>query len=100
MPLRDVLCDQDHRSEVLVPATAETFICPECGGSAKRVYGGYQAASVHAKADDMRGMFRRFNEASQELEHRGYGGPSPWSYSKHRAKSIDNAGENTTRRQW
>lgn len=96
MPLYDVECPAGHRREVLWPAGTESDACPEDGQATRRVYG-YRAAIAVGPDPDTRGMFRRFMEASQELDHGGYDGPSLWRAGKQRAAAMIEAGENPVR---
>lgn len=98
MPLYIFGCSQGHRSERLVPAGTERSACVECGEDSPRVYG--YSMGITQPEVDTRGMFRRFQEASQEMEHRGHQGPSLWHVAKQRAKAIERANENPYRRVW
>lgn len=91
MPLYLYGCGDGHRSEALRPVGTESIPCPECGAPTRRVYG-YSLALTQPEPDT-RGMFRRFSEASQELEHRGYRGPNLWQRAKRRAEAMVEAGE-------
>ncbi len=92
MPLYDFRCSNGHVNEALRPPGQQTIACPLCHELASRIYS--RPAAVGHQEWDTRGMFRRFSEASQELEHQGYAGPSPWRAAKDLARRMEAAGEN------
>ena len=92
MPLFDYRCENNHRQERLVPAGLETTACVECGAPAVKVYG-YKIVQISPDVDT-RGMFRRYVEASEEMEYRDYNGPSLWKASKNLVRESNRVGEN------
>ena len=91
-------CQQGHRTERLVPLGTERAACETCGESCGRVYQ-YSMAITQPEVDT-RGMFRRFDEASQELAHKGIDTSGAWHASKALAAAHLKAGEHPARRQW
>jgi hypothetical protein len=99
VPLYVFGCSQGHRTEQIVPLGTETSACALCDEQGcGRVYQ-YSMAITQPEAD-VRGMFRRFQEASSEMEHRGETSPHLWQAAKQRAQAEARAGENPIRRPW
>lgn len=96
MPIYRYECPAEHRSEELVPVDTASIACPECGLATHRIYG--YSMAITQPEPDTRGMFRRYQEASSELERRSPELPSLWQPSKARAQAIQAAGESAVRR--
>lgn len=101
MPLYDFLCQRSHVTESIQPMDRSVIVCPVCLSPANR-----QAANRVTMAMpevDKRGMFRRFQEASQEIDHaaarqeqstgQAIQTPNYWGAAKERAKRMIAAGE-------
>lgn len=101
MPLFDFGCPQGHTTEAIRPAECRAILCPACGGPAERAPA--HRIAITAPSVDTRGMYRRFREASAEMEHgaerheRDTGQPAPdlglWSAAKQQANAMVAAGE-------
>jgi putative FmdB family regulatory protein len=102
MPLYDVRCEQGHQHEVLRHWTeADAVACPDCGGPAQRTYN-YRVA-IGQPATDTRGLFRRFTEASSEIDYaattaeqntgQALQTPNIWRHAKAKAAAMVAAGE-------
>lgn len=68
MPLYEYTCPTGHKLELVRPMGVETEQCP-CGQISVR--GHVHRIVAHSPEVDLRGMYRRFNEASSELAHGG-----------------------------
>lgn len=105
MPLYVYECPNHGRFEDLSPVALDALVCGDCDERMPRVYG-YSMAITQPEVD-VRGMFRRFTEATAETDHaatrieRSTGQPveSPrlWQAAKARAQAIMAAGENPYR---
>ena len=92
MPLVDYRCGIGHTTErVIFGAKPPSMPCPTCGRRAPRQWG---AVHIVAPEVDSRNMFRRFSEASAEIEHMGLPGPDLWRASKNLARAASRVGEN------
>lgn len=67
MPLFDYTCPRGHVHELVRPLGTEGVPCPTCGQAATRSH--VHRFDVRGPTVDTRGMFRRFNEATHELDH-------------------------------
>lgn len=91
MPLIDYRCDKGHVTErVIFGPRPGSIACP-CGALAWRQWG---RVHVIPPEVDSRNMFRRFREATAEMEHRGERGPDLWTAAKTLAQSASRVGEN------
>lgn len=109
MPIYIYGCSQGHRSERIVPVGTATMACTTCDEQdCGRVYS-YTVAITRPEADT-RGMFRRYQEASAEMNHTAerieantgspVSPPNVWKTARARAQAMTAAGENTARRTW
>lgn len=84
MPLYSYRCPEGHETEMVRPMGTETATCP-CGKTAKRGHV-HRVIAIGAEAD-IRGMYRRFTEATAE-------GASPnYNMAKAKAAAIAARGE-------
>lgn len=105
MPIYDFACDGGHLTEAIRPMACEVIAC-RCGRDARRT-GVNPGIGVVGPTTDTRGMFRRYQEASAEMEDRaqrferetGQAAPDNglWRAAKQRAAAIERAGENPLR---
>ena len=103
MPIFDFCCDGGHTSERLISAEIRTVVCG-CGRVASR-NGVNRGIGIVGPTTDTRGMFRRFQEATADIDHaatrieaqtgRAVETPDFWGAAKARAAAITRAGENT-----
>lgn len=108
MPIYVFGCSQGHRSEVIRPVGTTENACPHCGEVCGRVYG-YSMALTQPETDT-RNLFRRFQEASSEIDYRAgqvesrtgqdVQNPNLWRAAKARAAAMTRAGENEARKTW
>lgn len=66
MPLYDYRCSEGHVSEALASMDCTTIACRVCATPAVRL-GAYRVAVTQPEVD-VRGKFRRFREATAELD--------------------------------
>jgi putative FmdB family regulatory protein len=102
MPLYDFRCPIGHWSELVRTIDTESVCCPECGEPAIRQHGAHRVSHQEPEADT-RGMFRRYREATQEMDHayskveastgQPVQAPDLWGIAKQRAKAMIAAGE-------
>lgn len=80
--------------------SCDAIDCPECGSLAGRIIS--RGASITHKDADMRGMFRRFQEASHEIDHAAtqreaqgetVSVPNNWAIAKEFSKAVERHGE-------
>lgn len=105
MPLYDYRDGLGHVTEAIRPSDVHEIPCPRCGEPAERIAANRVAMGFPTV--DSRGMFRRFTEASAEMEHAassyeqrtGQAAPDDglWQAAKQRAAAIERAGENPLR---
>lgn len=100
MPLYDYRCVRGHVTESIQSVTCSVLACAVCQSPANR-----QAANrvaITAPEVDTRGMFRRFQDATHDLDHRAsqreaqgetVTTPNFWKLAKQRAQAIESAGE-------
>ena len=67
MPLFDYRCPDGHTHELVRHRGVEEIPCPTCGKAAVRSH--VHRFDVRGPTVDTRGMFRRYQEASAELNH-------------------------------
>lgn len=101
MPLYDYRCDRGHVTEAIQPMDRGFIWCPWCDSPADRVAA--NRVAITAPEVDTRGMFRRFTEASAELDHaatrveqstgQAVKTPNYWLAAKQRAQARIAAGE-------
>ncbi len=101
MPLYDYVCPFGHRTELIRPQTIMAVICPTCRTAATR--GTVHRFAVTSPEADTRGMFRRYQEATHEIDYHagqieasvGHAIPTPnyWAAAKARGKEMVKAGE-------
>jgi hypothetical protein len=95
MAMHDYRCRNGHVDErLLIPAPA-FMDCRFCGETAERIAA--NRVAVTQPEADLRGMYRRFTEASAEMEHRGESSSGLWQSAKRRAQAQIRAGENPVR---
>lgn len=102
MPLYDFRDADGHVTEALRPYGTMLIRC-RCGLPADRVEVN-RGIGIVGPTTDTRGMFRRFQEASAEMDHAatrmeeqtGQPAETPnlWQVAKHRAVAMSTAGEN------
>ncbi len=92
MPLYVFECSEHGRVERLCPAGQAKAVCAHCALLMPRVYG--YSVAITQPEPDTRGMFRRFTEASAELDHKGVDGSSLWKQAQRTAGAMIAAGEN------
>lgn len=89
MPLYDFLCPERHVTEAIRPPDAREVACSCCDLTATRQFS--SRVAIVGPTTDMRGMFRRYQEAASELP------PSTtsalWGTAKSRARAMTVAGE-------
>lgn len=110
MPLYVYGCSQGHRTEWIRPVGTSDADCGTCEERhCPRVYQ-YSVAITQPEVDT-RGLFRRFQEASSEMDYAAgrveaatgqqVESPRLWQHAKARAAAMSRAGENpVARRQW
>ena len=88
MPLYDFRCSESHTTEAIRPSEVRRIACPLCDLVADRQFS--SRVGIVGPTTDMRGMFRRYQEASAEM-----GGPpsQTWSAAKAQANAMTAAGE-------
>ena len=101
MPLYEYSCG-DHTVERVRPIGMEYIQCPECGYPAQRAH--VYHTEIVGPTVDTRGMFRRYSEASSEIDYKAsvveyntgaeVRTPNLWAAAKGRAAAITRAGEN------
>ena len=100
MPLYDYICKDGHAAERLRSAACYEVMC-DCGHVAVR--SAVNPVAIGQPLVDTRSMFRRFTEASQEIDHaataheqntgQAVQTPNLWKSSLKRAKQMVAAGE-------
>lgn len=95
MPLYIFECPEHGRDERLCKVGTIKSSCKHCTYLMPRVYQ-YAVALGHAEPDT-RGMFRRFQEASADLDAKGVNTPGLWDATKRRAQAMAAAGESPYR---
>ncbi len=103
MPLFDFECSCGIAQEAIRPSGTESVDCP-CGRPARRVIA--RRFGIVGPTTDLRGMFRRFQESTAEIDHtyskaeanleRPLEAPKLWAASKQRADAMTAAGEAPT----
>lgn len=101
MPLYDFRCPGGHTTEALRPLGTATTACA-CGAVAERT-GVNPGIGIVGPTTDTRGMYRRFREASAEIDYaaarhtqqtgRPATVPNLWQAAKHEARARVAAGE-------
>jgi hypothetical protein len=101
MPLYDFRDGLGHTTEAIRSSGVYEILCDQCGATATRV----AANRVSFKAPDIdsRGMFRRFTEATAEIDHAAskveadtgqpVQTPNLWGAARQRAAAIERVGE-------
>lgn len=101
MPLYEYRCSDGHIHEALRSMDVSETPCA-CGRVALRV--GANRVAITGPAEDSRGMYRRFSEASQELAYAAEKQGLPnvtthaWDAAKQRSRAMIAAGEATIRK--
>lgn len=101
MPLYDFACMHKHTTEALRGSEVYQISCSTCGRKATRQFS--SRVAIIGPTTDTRGMFRRYQEASAELDHSATKyeslndatAPSLglWQQSREQAKAMTAAGE-------
>ena len=104
MPLFDYMCPWRHMTESIQPSTVRNIRCSRCGGDAERQIS--RRFGIVGPTTDLRNMFRRFNEASAEMNYAadtyeqrtGVAAPEQnlWERSLATANAMIDAGEAPT----
>jgi isopenicillin N synthase-like dioxygenase len=102
MPLYDFSCSGGHVEEHIVPTTVRRRDCGSCDRPSLRQFSSQIA--VVGPTTDTRGMYRRYVEASAEIDHaatkyehdsgKAATLPNLWTQSKALAGAMTVAGEN------
>lgn len=102
MPLYEYACASAHVTEAIRPAECRAIFCPRCGGPADRAPA--HRVAITRPEVDTRGMFRRYQEATAEMDHAASSieqqtgqtveTPRLWSTAKAIASAMNAAGEN------
>jgi hypothetical protein len=102
VPIFDYTCSAGHTAELLRPAQVVGVACPTCARMARR-NGVNVGIGVVGPTTDTRGMYRRFTEASAEIDaaatrhERDHGQraalPNLWGIAKTEAAARVAAGE-------
>ncbi len=92
MPLYDFACMHKHTTEALRGSGVYAIPCGTCGRQAERQFS--SRVAIVGPTTDTRNMFRRFQEASAELDHSAAPTLGLWHQSKARAVAMTAAGEN------
>lgn len=88
MALFDFRCPEGHTTEAIRPSDVRWIACPSCDLTADRQFS--SSVAIVGPTTDMRGMFRRYQEASSEMG----GAPSgAWNAAKAQANAMSMAGE-------
>lgn len=89
MPLYDWRCDDGHTAEAIRSSSQREMACTSCSATAYRQV--TNRVAIVGPTTDMRGMFRRYTEASQEI---GAAATSAlWPVAKSQALAMTAAGE-------
>lgn len=101
MGLFDYRCPDGHVHELVRSSSQEGLPCPTCGKAATRSH--VHRFDVVGPTIDSRGMYRRYTEASQEIDHKAtrieedrgvtLQTPNLWKAGKARANAMAKAGE-------
>lgn len=101
MPLYDYTCPDGHTHEFVRPLGTEAVACATCRQEATRSR--VHRIDVVGPTVDTRGMYRRFTEATSEMDHaatrveqttgRAVASPPLWQVAKSRAKEMQRRGE-------
>lgn len=101
MPLYSYVCSRGHTTELLRNMSVEVVCCTVCDSPAPRSPA--NRIAITAPTIDSRGMFRRYSEASAEIDYAAskeeartgqtVQTPDLWSAAKARAAAIERAGE-------
>lgn len=101
MPIYDYRCARRHITESIQPMDRSVIACSVCDSPANRL-GAYRVA-VTLPEIDMRGKFRRYNEATAEMDYaaqkveastgQAVQAPSYWAMAKQRANALLARGE-------
>lgn len=93
MPLYEYRCEDGHRTELVRPIGFDDESC-WCGKPSKR---GHVHRVISREPEvDLRGMYRRFNEASQEISAAGGDIGAVYRESKATAGEMVTRGETPT----
>jgi hypothetical protein len=102
VPLFDFHCAAGHTTEAIRPAEVGGIACPVCARMARRT-GVNVGIGIVGPTTDTRGMYRRFQESTQEIDHaatryeRDHGQraalPNLWGIAKTEAAARAAAGE-------
>lgn len=92
MPLYVFECPEHGRFEELVRRGEDEWACPRCLAGCRRAY--QYSVALGKPSVDLRGMYRRFSEASAEHADKGVDMSGAWPAMKARGRAMDRAGEN------
>lgn len=95
MPLYVFECHEHGRVERLCPVGQAESVCAHCALLMPKVYG--YSVAITQPEPDTRGIFRRYQEASAELDHRGVDTSGAWKQAKRTAGAMIAAGESPVR---
>ena len=101
MPIYDYRCSRKHVTEAFRAMSETWIVCPVCSGVADRVAANRVAITLPEV--DTRGLYRRFAEASAEIDHattqveqstgQAVKTPNLWKHAQRRAQAMTAAGE-------
>jgi hypothetical protein len=101
MPIYHFRDHEGHTTEAIRPMDCTSIECPHCGAEAVRL-GAYRVA-VTLPEVDMRGKFRRYQEATAEMDYaatkveqstgQAVQAPPYWRMAKAQAKAMSARGE-------
>ena len=102
MPLYDYACGNcGNITEMIQPMDRDLIVCPVCVSPARRIAA--NRVAITAPETDTRGMFRRYREASAEIDHAAtrieqstgqpVQTPNYWLAAKQRVQGMKAAGE-------
>lgn len=100
MPIFDYRCVRGHLTEAIRSMDCSVIPCAVCQSPANRQ--ATNRVAITTPEVDMRGMFRRYTDATQDLDYRAsqreaqgepVTTPPYWKLAKERARAITAAGE-------
>lgn len=101
MPIYDYRCSTGHTFESIQPMSCDRLFCVPCAETAVRVAA--NRVAVTQPEVDMRGKYRRYTEATAEMDHaatkveastgQAVQAPPLWRVAKQRAAAMTARGE-------